>query len=483
MASVHESPAPGYRWRSSTAFLMFTVTIGLTSEAFLYAYIVPILGYMIEVRLGLDAARIQTWTTALLSIHGLISVVSAPIIAHFADKTPKKQISLLFAVSGGLVGTILVAFGSSIETLFAGRLIQGIAGSATWIVGFAALSDNVDKQNLGKAMGWAMTFVAGGALGGPAISGALLELQGYWQTWSVPLAMLAVDLLACILMIEKEHEPMTVVSDSVKPSPLNDVDTTPEPDETTGLLGSSREEDEADADGSKMDGPSSPPRGFYRIVLGDVRILTGLLINLVCSAIIASFDTTLPSHLRSVFGWNSLHVGVSLLALQTPSLVINPFVGWLRDRVGLRYPTSVGWCLLAPLLWLLGTVGHQGFEWASPHTNGVAISITTLICIGITSAFVRGADSIQLPVVLDELQTQSPESFGQYGGTSRIFSMLEVAFSVGLMIGPLISGLLTETLGYYFMNCTLMVVSLSLALISFLYIIPKQPTTQRDTQA
>jgi MFS family permease len=99
----------GYGWRSSQAFIIFTATLGLFSETFLYAFIVPILSYMIEVRLRLPPAQTQRLTTALLTTHGFVSVVSAPVIAHFADKTSNRKLPLLIALVGCLVGTFLLA--------------------------------------------------------------------------------------------------------------------------------------------------------------------------------------------------------------------------------------------------------------------------------------------------------------------------------------------------------------------------------------
>jgi len=99
----------GYRWRSSQAFIIFTATLGLFSETFLYAFIVPILSYMVEVRLQLPPTQTQWLTTALLTTHGFVSIVSAPIIGHFADKTSNRKIPLLLALAGCSVGTLLVA--------------------------------------------------------------------------------------------------------------------------------------------------------------------------------------------------------------------------------------------------------------------------------------------------------------------------------------------------------------------------------------
>lgn len=64
---------------------------------------------MLEVRLGLDSSQTQSLTTGLLAIHGIFSLLFAPIIAHFADKTPDKKIPLLISLAGCFVGTVMVA--------------------------------------------------------------------------------------------------------------------------------------------------------------------------------------------------------------------------------------------------------------------------------------------------------------------------------------------------------------------------------------
>lgn len=65
---------------------------------------------MVEIRLGVDPSRTQNLTTALLAVHGLCSLVSAPIIAHFADKTPHRKYLLLSSLAGCVLGTALVAW-------------------------------------------------------------------------------------------------------------------------------------------------------------------------------------------------------------------------------------------------------------------------------------------------------------------------------------------------------------------------------------
>ena len=68
---------------------------------------------MVEVRLQLPDTQTQRITTVILTTYGFVSMVSAPIIAHFADKTSNRRVPLLLALVGCLVGTLLVAGCSS----------------------------------------------------------------------------------------------------------------------------------------------------------------------------------------------------------------------------------------------------------------------------------------------------------------------------------------------------------------------------------
>jgi MFS family permease len=347
-------------------------------------------------------------------------------------------------------------------------------------------------ENMGKVMGWAFAFVTAGMISGPFVGGALLELVGYWPTWSVPSVILFLDILARRLMIEKRDLPPNDPT-STSPSPADAaVAAAPEDSERSALLPSSslKQYSEPNATNTETQELKSPST-FYRTMLSDVRVIASVANSLIFSILIAAFDATLPLHLRNVFHWNTLSVGMSFLAIQVPTICLSPGIGWLRDRVGIRYSNSLGWVLIAPLLWLLGVPGQSSFPWASAETNGQAIFITALIGIGIVMTLVRGAGTIQLVgellflssfhswcfliffssqrrsivahlcllfynlAVIKDMESKNPKVFGEHGGSSRVFSMVEVAFSLGCMLGPLLSGSLSEAIGYYYMNVTL----------------------------
>ncbi|BCR90467.1 uncharacterized protein ACHE_60353S [Aspergillus chevalieri] len=419
---------------------------------------------MLEGRLQLDPSRTQPLTSTLFTVHGFVGLVSAPIIAHFADKTQDRKIPLLIALAGCFAGTLMVALARSLVILFIGRVFQSISGSAAWVVGFAVMSDAVSMRDMGKTMGIAMSFVTAGIVGGPMVGGTMFQLFGYWPAWSVPLTVLVLDIIARLIMIEPRS--LSPPSFSGKPDSASE--------ETTGLLS-------GDSPGNPQNSnqyvddympakPSSAPLGFYRVVLREPRVWTGLASLLMTSSLMSSFNTTLPAHLRDAFGWGSLPIGMMFLCLQAPGMVLGGPFGIIRDRCGLRIPNAIGWFLTAPLLCLMGITGNPRFPWVGDASHGKTLFTCCMIGLGTVLILVRGAGAIQLTCVVRELQAKDPFIFGSQGGSSRVFSTSEVVYSLGMTIGPLISGLLYEKVGFCLMNIVFAIACVAMASLSFTWL-------------
>ncbi|KGO55105.1 Tetracycline resistance protein, TetA/multidrug resistance protein MdtG [Penicillium expansum] len=438
MGDLQEKPL-GYKWRSSKWFIISTITLALFGETFLYAFIVPILDYMLQTRLHIDRSKTQKVTSIVLGLHGAISVIAGPIIGHFADKTPSRKTPLLLSLITCIIGTVMMASTHSIPILFLGRALQAVASSAVWIIGYATIADTANQGNLGTTMGIAMSFVHLGVVGGPAISGVLLEVAGYWITWMVPLLILVIDLVARLLMIES---PSTSFSQSdIKSSKIGDtVDST----ETTGLL-------------PPQGDPQYPPTtasGFWRIILCDARVLTVLLIQVLNIAVAACFNATIPLHVQKTFGWGPSKIGFLFSCLVLPTLLIGPLAGWIRDRVGIRYPAAISLVLQAAVLVLLGIAGNEQISWASAQKYGGTLYIASIMAMGALRPFIAGLGPVELTAAVKSHQERRPGIFGPEGGLSRVFAIMEVAASVGMTIGPIVGGSLKESFGYDYMSWT-----------------------------
>ncbi|KAL3468998.1 major facilitator superfamily domain-containing protein [Aspergillus californicus] len=454
--TVDQSPW-GYQWRSSQSFIITTATISLFSETFLFGFVVPILPYMLETRLHVDPSRTQTFTTTLLTLYGIVSLVSSPFIAHFADKTPSRKTPLLLSLSACAFGTLLVACAPTVWVLIVGQFLQSLASASVWIVSFATMVDNVSGENKGKVVGTSMSIVSTGIFAGPMVSGTLLQLLGYWPAWSAALLLLAVDFFARLIMIDTRSGLLSAAESETETGR----------DEQTRLLGDSTDEQETPAP------QVARARGFYRIMLSNPQILVSLFNTLVLSITFSAFDTTLPLRVRDVFSWGSLPVGIIFLGLQAPSIIFGPPIGWLRDRVGLRWPTTTGWALLVPFLWLLAVPGED-LPWGRIE-HGKVVYGAAIVGLGFAFALTRGAGQFQMMAVVHDLESADPNIFGPYGGNSRLSALTELPFTVGMVLGPLVSGTLSELIGYYYMNCVLAGISFVVGVASFVYLtaVPK----------
>lgn len=57
-----------------------------------------------------------------------------------------------------------------------------------------------------------------------------------------------------------------------------------------------------------------------------------------------------------------------------------------------------------------------------------------------------------IKVVMNEFQAKDNAVFGRHDGSNRVFALQDIALSLGLMVGPFLSGTLSQAVGYYWMS-------------------------------
>ncbi|KAJ5190938.1 uncharacterized protein N7498_009923, partial [Penicillium cinerascens] len=432
-------PASVHRWRSSTWFIVTAMSVALFTDTFLSSFIVPILPYMLEDRVGLDPSRTQSMSSWLLTEGAAVSVIIRMPLAHFADKSASKRNWFLWALVICLGSNIATAFGSSLFVLFAGRLVLAIASSIMWVVGFATVADVVPLQHTAKTYAVISMAVSLGTSTGPMLSGILFQLAGYWVAWASAFTIIGVDIVFRLLMVEKNHLERTgTTGDSV---------TEPDsPSENSPLLST-------DSDGSETYAVPKTTPNFYKCIFSKPNFVGGIYCSFIFGLLVATFNATVPLHVREVFQWGGMQSGLMFGALQAPRLVVTPLVGWLKDRAGTRIPTAFGFAILAPLLWLLGIPGSEQFPFINAVIRGTVLYVLVMTLIGIQFSFLNGSGSIEATVAAIELEKEHPGTFGPNGGKSRALAIASIAWTLGTCVGPVISGTLNKTFGYYAMNC------------------------------
>jgi MFS family permease len=296
-----------------------------------------------------------------------------------------------------------------VPVLIIGRLVQTVAGSLIWIIGMAILADTVGVGNLAKALGFTYMFVSAGLLSGPAVSGTLYALVSYSLTWTVAFVAIALGLILQLLMIpptKKDENTLTnnsfdgdsvdsdeTVADTDRDAENNPLIQTNSPAAVTYQSLSSIE-------GSICLENSKPPQpathNVYYLMLRQSRVSTALAADILFAMIISSFETTIPLHIKLVFKWDSLQAGILFLLLQVPSVIFVLPAGWMKDKIGMRYPVTIGFLLTAPSLWLLGVAGNDSFPWANTTKVGEVIYLTALVGLGTCRTLLLGFGGVEV---------------------------------------------------------------------------------------
>lgn len=246
----------------------------------------------------------------------------------------------------------------------------------------ATLADNVPAGELGKMYGFVTIAIGVGTSGGPLVAGVLFDVGGYWVAWSSVLFVIVFDVILRCLMLERSRDtsgPVRAARDGQDPEREALLPPSTDPDQqTSGQVVSEK-----------------TGIHFYLCMCSNGRFIGGVVSYFCFAVLTASFDTTLPLHVRDAFHWGSLPAGLLFAAFQGPAVFFSVPVGWLKDRVGTRYPTTIGFALLVPLLWLIGVPGDERFPWASDERIGSIIYSVAITSIGIVICLLNGVGMME----------------------------------------------------------------------------------------
>jgi multidrug resistance protein len=172
--------------------------------------------------------------------------------------------------------------------------------------------------------------------------------------------------------------------------------------------------------------PDRGPRLPFRQLLVNpvIRLFAGAMA--LGSALWALLESTLPLDMDRRLALNAYEIGLCFAAAALAHTFTSPLIGRLSDRIGrvkVLRAGLVGALLLLPLPVLV------------PKTWMVVL---VMLGLGSTASFIMSPCS---PAVADQVERLGSQSF------ASAFSILNLAYSVGLMVGPLVGGALVQLLG------------------------------------
>ncbi|BFZ58285.1 hypothetical protein PYCC9005_005347 [Savitreella phatthalungensis] len=443
------NPPWGLSWRSSTTFIVGVIAIALFTDLFLYGLIVPVLPFVLKDRLGLPDGDLQKTTSILLGIYAGSTVITSPLAGIISDKTPNRQLPFFLGLFA-LTASQALYFSRSLAGLAAARIFQGMSAAIVWTVGFSLVYDTVGSKDLGKTMGSIFSFISTGELAAPLLGGVIYDKVGYYGTLVVAFALLGLDFILRGLLIEKKtarkYERRTFADD-------RDFGEAEGPTEETSLLPSD---------------DKTPQTLITRVfplaeVMKNPRLLAAFWLAFVGASIVTAFDATIPTVAKDYFGFSSLQAGILFAPLTVPYLLVGPVAGWWVDRKGPKQPAVIGYTLTACSLAALYFVRPGGKPQIILYSILLALN-------GTFSAFSGSSSFVQASTIVEDFSQRHPKFFGPKGAHGALYGCYNVAYSSGMLAGPLIAGGLRDAIGYANMNLVLSAVSIVTAVIAYFYI-------------
>lgn len=458
------SVAPaGVRWRTNTFFIVSTVAVGLFTDLFLYGLVVPILPYMLQDRVGLPQDQVQSHVDGLLAAYAGASVVFSPVAGILADKTSTRQGPFLLGLTALLLATVLLFMGNNIPTLVVARLLQGCSAAFVWTIGLALCVETVGKDNLGKTIGSIFSFISVGNLVAPLLGGVLYKKAGYAGVFGIGFAILAIDFVMRLLVIEKKvarRYNVTSQGDSNESDASNSNDEEAANNEEEPLLGSKSEDDYYVI---SKDQPAIVRKVPILPCFKNPRLIAALVVAFVQALLLGAFDATIPTIGQEYFNFDSLKAGTLFLPLGVFDFLLGPIFGWVVDKYGTKVAAVGGYTFLVPCLVLLRL----------PHPGGkdqIILFAALLGLCGVGLAAIGAPSIVEAGNIVQKYYDVNPDFFGENGPFASLYAMSSVAFCAGLAIGPEIAGELKQVIGYGNMNIVLAIICGLTAALSFFYI-------------
>ena len=373
----------------------------------------------------------------------------AAIFGWLADRTTSRRIPLLLGLLAVGASTALLCSGTSLALLVAGRTLQGISSAVVWTVGLALISDSVEKEEMGQAMGYIALSMSIGSIAGPLLGGVVYARAGYYAVFAMGFALIGFDIFLRLVMVEKSAASQWSLSNEVSTDAVEDLGSTqstsgdgirpfPAPVEASTPLKSEK------SPSSKKIIQRLPP---MITLLRIPRLLASLFGCFVQATSLASFDSVLPLYVKNTFHWNSTGAGLIFICLVIPQFVA-PIVGHLSDRSGPRAPTTIGLFGAIPFWVCLRFVTYD------------SISQKVLLCamlslIGFCLTLVMAPLMAEIDHVVELEEKRRPGSLGKRGAAAQGFGLFNAAFAIGTLVGPLWAGFVVQKAGWGTMGWTL----------------------------
>ncbi|KAL6913140.1 hypothetical protein ACHAPO_005085 [Fusarium lateritium] len=441
--------------RSSAGLIVTTCSFAIFTDIFLYGVIVPILPFSFEERVGISPDKVQYWVSIALAVFGAALLAGSPVWGYLADRNHNRKIPMLIGLIVLCGATVFLCVGRTLALFMVGRALQGISAALTWTVGLALVVDTVDKEHIGKAMGWISTACSLGILVAPLLGGVVYGKGGYYSVFAMCFGLLAVDIALRLAIIEVKDAKVWLDRAGTT-SPAGPECALEGPIESKGDKTEDAPVRITDDQAKEVPDPSRSPIKTLVKLLKQPRFLAALWGTFVQALINTALESTLPLLTHEIFGWDSIGAGLIFLPLILPSF-LGPVVGMIGDRYGPKWLASFGFLFATPFVVCL--------MFVDKNTIQDKILLCGLLAgVGITMACIFGPLMAEITWAV-----QGEDGTGGAGQIAQAYGLYNMAYSGGSLVGPIMGGMVKDSSGWGTVGWSLGIVVFVSGIPTFLY--------------
>ena len=263
-----------------------------------------------------------------------ILVISIPV-GRLADRLGRRPLLLGGLVLTGL-GSILIATSGALVPLLAGRAVQGLGSTLSWVAALALVSDLARPGRKGEAIGFALAANSLGAIGGPALGG----IAGGAISFEAPFILVSV--VAAVIFAAGYFV-----------LPRAPAEPTGEPIE---------------------------PRGTFISLLRPAAAVPAA-VAVVGAALLGLVDFVVPLDLDRRLGTTATTIGLIFAGVALIDACTSPPAGKAGDRFGRRPVALVGAVLMSLSGFLLATLG--GLAGAAVALGVLAVGLSIIFAAAV----------------------------------------------------------------------------------------------------
>lgn len=457
--------------RGSLSVIMSTISLAIFTDMFVYSVVVPVVPYSFVSRMGVSEDVVQGKVSAALAVYSAGLIAGSFIFGYVSDKLKRRQTLMIIALLVIIGSTLILMLAKVMWLYFVGRLIQGLSASMVWTVGLAIIADTGDADNMAYLMSYPGIGMSLGMFLGPFIGGIVYEKIGYYPVFYICFGILSVDVALRLFMLEKSqlatfrNERAVQLSnadpDTLSPALIEYMTRYVHlVDESVSIKAKAKELQKEFGTYITIGGKR------YRVpvmiaLLKDTRVANAVLLGIALAWVMSAFESTMPLQLESLFGFNSMQVGLVFLAVAVPSF-FEPLIGMLSDKYGSRYIISASFLLLVPPLILL--------RLPTKDTTGHIVLFVALIALIGTGLMAAMSPSMaEMTKAVCDLEKKHPGIYGKSKGFGQAYGLFNVGYSIGSLIAPFHAGKTREHAGWNTMTLSIAIICILISIISFFF--------------